>query len=391
MRAAVSRFPVLLFTLLLAAIGSPVAASAVTPSQTLACGDSWKTLTPPPPAGGGVATFFDVDGSSRSDVWVVGFSEEGFLRKALIDHWNGSTWTEFAVGEPGDFSTLRSVAVISATDAWAVGWKGNPNTGAPEGLAEHWDGAAWTEVAVPEPGVETHLFGVAAASPTRVIAVGQYLKHSITKTLAIRLRDGVWHRMTTPSVDNYSALQAVAVGGRRDAWAVGGSSGSGGSHVLALHWDGHSWVDTGAPNPGVYRNWLNGVDAIAPDDVWAVGSSENSDATRWWSAWHWDGTAWTAYEAGGTGNALDLQAVAHRAADDVRMVGTLAYGLSPMQAAHWDGSALSLDSVPALGPHYGGHLYGAAVIRGQLWAAGGIFNARRYFELRGLIARRCPA
>jgi hypothetical protein len=391
-RAAMSRFPVPLLIVLLAVFGSPaVAASSSSGAHPLGCADAWKKMSPPSPADGGQATFYDVDGTGRGDVWAVGRSDGGSWVHALIDHWDGHAWTEFAVADAGDSAALHSVAVLSPTDAWAVGWDFDPHTGRYRGLAEHWDGVAWSGVAVPAPGNEVFLYGVAAASAARVIAVGQFSKERVTRTLAIRLRDGAWHTMVTLSADPYSFLQGVAMNGRSDAWAVGGSTGPGGPHVLALHWDGHVWSDTGAPDPGVYRNLMLGVDAIAPDDVWAVGSSENADATRWWSAWHWDGTSWTAYEAGEPGTAMDLQAVSHLAPDDVRMVGNLPIGTSPMRAAHWDGTELSVDTVPALAPNREGHLYGSAVIAGQLWAAGAVSNSHSHQTVRGLIARRCPA
>jgi hypothetical protein len=130
------------------------------------------------------------------------------------------------------------------------------------------------------------------------------------------------------------------------------------------------------------------VDEIAPDDVWAVGSSESADSTRWWNAWHWDGSHWTTYELDDPDQAVDLQAVTHFAPDDVRMVGLAPFGTSTMRAARWDGTELSADTVPALPSNREGQLYGSAVIAGQLWAAGAVFNTHQ--TVRGLIARRCP-
>jgi hypothetical protein len=140
----------------------------------------------------------------------------------------------------------------------------------------------------------------------------------------------------------------------------------------------------------VFRNFLNGVDEIAPDDVWAVGSSENSDATRWWNAWHWDGSHWTTYELDDPDETVDLQAVTHFAPDDVRMVGLAPFGASTMRAARWDGSALSADSVPTLPATRLGHLFGTSVIGGQLWAVGEKISAKTFAQERGLVARRCP-
>jgi hypothetical protein len=236
------------------------------------------------------------------------------------------------------------------------------------------------------------LFGVAASSSTRAITVGEFSKSSDHGALALRFRNGSWHAMDVPQVGDFSSLQSVAMGGRRDAWAVGGSVVSGGErHVLVLHWDGSSWTDAGAPDPGVFRNFLNGVDEIAPDDVWAVGSSESGDATRWWNSWHWDGSHWTTYELDDPHDTVDLQAVTHFAPDDVRMVGLAPFGVPVMRAAHWNGATVSPDTVPTLPENRLGRLYGASVIAGQLWSVGEKINSKTHAQERGLVARRCPA
>jgi len=73
----------------------------------------------------------------------------------------------------------------------------------------------------------------------------------------------------------------------------------------------------------------------------------SSDATRWWAAWHRNGSGWTTYEIDDTDHVVELHAAAHVSADDVRIVGVALFGLSPMRTARWDGGSLSPDSVPA--------------------------------------------
>jgi hypothetical protein len=392
MRTVVSQFRVVFVLVLLAALGSPpMASSATTDVRPMACGDAWNLMSPPRPADGGVATFYDVEGTGRGDAWLVGRSSVSGSTHGLIQHWDGSGWSEYALGGVDDHASLQSVTVVSRTNAWAVGWDFDPGDRHYRGLVEHWDGSAWTRQPTPTRGGDVMLFGVAASSSTRAIAVGEFSKSFHHRALALRLRNGSWHTMEVPQVGDISLLQSVSMGGRRDAWAVGGSVVSGGErHVLALHWDGSSWTDAGAPDPGVFRNYLNGVDAIAPDDVWAVGSSENSDAIRWWNAWHWDGSHWTTYELDDPDETVDLQAVTHFAPDDVRMVGIAPFGASSMRAAHWDGGSLSADSVPTLPATRLGHLFGASVIGGQLWTVGEKISAKTFAQERGLVARRCP-
>jgi hypothetical protein len=77
-------------------------------------------------------------------------------------------------------------------------------------------------------------------------------------------------------------LYGVAAVSGDDAWAVGEYYPRGsGQHSLSLleHWDGTAWVqvDSVSPNPQGVNRFLS-VDAVAADDVWAIGYSCGGDA-----------------------------------------------------------------------------------------------------------------
>jgi hypothetical protein len=59
-----------------------------------------------------------------------------------------------------------------------------------------------------------------------------------------------------------------------DAWAVGEYHPNAAPHSLTLieHWDGHRWsqVDSTSTNPAGVNRFVT-VEAISPDDVWAIG------------------------------------------------------------------------------------------------------------------------
>ena len=70
-----------------------------------------------------------VDGTSPSNAWAVGTTTVGSASRALIEHWNGTSWQiqKSANVGTGD-SFLTGVEAISPTNAWAVGTSPSPAT-----------------------------------------------------------------------------------------------------------------------------------------------------------------------------------------------------------------------------------------------------------------------
>jgi hypothetical protein len=103
------------------------------------------------------------------------------------------------------------------------------------------------------------------------------------------------------------------------------------------------------------------VEAIAADDVWAVGSS-SGDGPGTALIEHWDGSSWEIVQAPGAASALI--SVAAAADDDVWSVG---YGDGGALIARWDGKAWdAVDGAPEQGA-----LEGVATVPGgQVWAVG---------------------
>src|SRR5262249_28134816 len=91
---------------------------------------------------------------SASDVWAVGFSTlfNTGVRQTLTEQWNGTSWNVVASPDVGTNSNvLTAVAVVSATDIWAVGYS-TAASGVQQTLTEHWNGTSWNVVASPNVG-----------------------------------------------------------------------------------------------------------------------------------------------------------------------------------------------------------------------------------------------
>jgi hypothetical protein len=142
------------------------------------------------PNPGSQGTFlYGVRATSASSAWAVGSAFNGTADKTLIVRWDGSTWKQVKSPNPGGATQnndLSSVAVTSATDAWAVG-DYDSGTGT-RTLALHWDGSAWTQATTPNLGgssIDDSFTAVGATSASDVWAVGRYYNGSVDQTMAI--------------------------------------------------------------------------------------------------------------------------------------------------------------------------------------------------------------
>src|SRR5260370_34378928 len=106
---------------------------------------------------------------------------------------SGSTcqnWTGVPPPNPGTVANnLTGVAVVSACDAWAVGYDTSGN-GAFRTLILHWNGTSWTRVASPNPGGPAHdnsLSGAAVTSAGNAWAEGREDRKTVVKGKSVDL------------------------------------------------------------------------------------------------------------------------------------------------------------------------------------------------------------
>ena len=207
-----------------------------------------------------------VSAAAANDIWAVGFSGASTSTVPLIEHWDGSAWAQ--VPSPHQVGRLTGVLALGSNDAWAVGVTFTQTAAGVQfgALIEHWDGTSWS--VVPEPDIRgtSYLNAIAGRSASAIWAVG-WQGRSGDQTLA-EYWDGVdWRTVPTPNPPGRGhAFNAIAEISPTDAWAVGGT----GSAALAEHWDGSAWQLVTTPDLGS-PSFLTGVAASGPRDVWAVG------------------------------------------------------------------------------------------------------------------------
>ena len=232
------------------------------------------------------------DGEAPADMWAVGYVETGGINRAVIQHWDGTSWSLASFGTAGtESSALYSVASLAVNDVWAVG--NYKNIGSPEKtLIMHWDGTYWTMTSSPNVGTGANfLKSVHSLYANNVWAVGYYASGSTFWTLTIRWNGASWATVSSPNIGIMSKLEAVAVASNTHIWAVGRYISGGLSYALTMRYNGTSWNTVSyTAYTGLF---LYGISALSPTNIYAVGYSDNCTFAFTCSVViHWDGTKW---------------------------------------------------------------------------------------------------
>src|SRR5271157_3835120 len=96
--------------------------------------------------------------------------------QGLIEHWDGTSWTitPSAVSPSPEGGFLYGLACVDGTDCWASGSTTDSSGNAAGILMEHWNGSTWTDVSASVPDVSTPgiLNGISCLSSVQCWAVG---------------------------------------------------------------------------------------------------------------------------------------------------------------------------------------------------------------------------
>jgi hypothetical protein len=255
------------------------------------------------------------------------------------------------------FSRLRRASILAACLSALLSVAAEAGASKAEGSRVR---PAWPVVPSPNIGSgDNTLEGVTALSPTDAWAVGRFFDtaSSQTKTLTQHWDGAAWTIVPSPNVGSggISVLEAVDATSATDAWAVGHftveGSGEGTGRTLVERWDGSEWQVVPSPNAGLEEGGngtLSGVLALAPDDVWAVGSHYPAVEfpTLQPLIEHWDGEEWEVVPgpSRSPGPWSELKAVSGSGPADIWAVGVRDARVGDVLTEralilHWDGEA----------------------------------------------------
>jgi len=324
-------------------------------------GSGWTASSPSLPIGWNDGLLFGVWGSSTSNIYAVGcgFSPSSTTPLPLIYYYGGSGWSNITPSLPSGWTSgqLEGVWASSTTsDVYAVGFGNNGTTTLP--LLYHYDGSGWTGSSPSMLSGWTlgQLFGVWGSSASDVYTVG-YGVHNADVPLMYHNDGSGWtnDNPSLPSGWSNGSLNGMWGSSGSDIYAVGD-----GDSDLVYHYDGNGWTSSSPslPSGWTYDYW-NSVWGSSASDVYAVGSGWNSTDHEVPLIYH--GTPGTqsppiviAFTATSPTNNLNIPITSFTASDDVGVTGYMITASSTAPLAtdpNWLGSAPTTYHVASNG-HY---------------------------------------
>ena len=267
---------------------------------------------------------------------------------------------------PGRHTALVAAVVLGAAALSAV----TPAAGATSARAQ------------PQPSLGTaadsELYGVSCASASACIAVGDDVTSGgASVALTERWNGTSWSVLSTPAPSGASAsyLNGVSCSSASACTAVGHDVSNAGMVTLVERWNGSAWTIQSSPNPsGATASDLNEVSCASASACIAVGYSLNSTGTFQPLAEGWNGTAWSVLSvpapSGATSDYLEGVSCASASACTATGVATIS-GASTALAEAWNGSAWSVQSVPAPSGATATELYRVSCVSASACTAAG--------------------
>jgi hypothetical protein len=319
-------------------------------------GSAWTVVASPSPAGSKDSGLSGVACASAADCWAVGFYRNAKLESLpYADRWNGTAWSAvtlpypanaplgagldavscpsatlcFAIGDwvrpvghagyPDDLVeswnggswqivpnpvlpnsttyTLQALSCASTSDCWATGvWldQPNPNVSPLRGgyLGYHWDGTAWTAVAI-----ENDRYADAGDLDTMSCPVA-------AMCLGIAMKNGTYSEQWNGSswatakmrIDGYTGWEVFDVFCASAAMclAAGDISVFEPPYTLVLRWNGTGWANTPSQSPpDATGGSLSGITCLRASSCWAAGFWNIGDNPRDTFIEYWNGKTWT--------------------------------------------------------------------------------------------------
>jgi len=237
---------------------------------------------------------------SANSCFAVGHAVNTGPRHALIEQWNGTNWSEVKSPKSPNSATfgsttgtaLTSISCTSANLCFAVGWT-EADWPAQTALIEEWNGSTWS-ISSPDPtggGQFWQFDGVQCVSDGFCVAVGSSRAddHEPTDTLIEQWNGTQWSLISNQSPDtDFQSLSAVGCASDQACFALGdadtGPQQS--EEQLIEQWDGAGWTASPAPEQ---QFGPVAASCAATNACFGIGSGVEQ----------WNGAAWSVVSSPG--------------------------------------------------------------------------------------------
>jgi len=198
---------------------------------------TWTTRYTQATTGRHLTVFEAIAVDPSGQVWAVGWDRDynapGRPVSSLVVHFNGTSWTREATPNPANRNTLNDVVALANGEVFAVGVAQDTSGGGitPRSLMLRRQGGAWLpalNVPQGEAGSQDQLLSVAAVSPSSVWSVGYYNSPSsgLYEPLLVHWTEtGGAGTLATSSISPALTVSALASGvsatSAGNLWAVG--------------------------------------------------------------------------------------------------------------------------------------------------------------------------
>lgn len=241
-------------------------------------------------------------------------------------------------------------------------------------LVEHWDGTSWTEKQLPKSMQQQNL----SSGDVQALTANDVWSFE-------EIWNPVDFGPITATIGKQVIVSGTPVTGSAWATITNGTTGSftlapPSISSQILHWDGQNWNKMQLPPDPSKSLSLNGMTVIADNDIWAFGSelvnasgtpvakpttipSEPGQYKSRAVIYHWDGSAWNQVANALGTDESDLASMSVIAPDNLWLLGST--GKKQPLLEHWDGKTWKV--VTSQSPAYGSATQ--VVIKGQrAWA-----------------------
>jgi hypothetical protein len=188
-------------------------------------GRRWKVIPTPVDPGWKPNTsrgLTGLSGTSAEDVWAAGWtqgSSQSSTVQPLVEHWNGIAWSILPASIDGFLgSSFSSIAAVGPDDVWAVGGA-SVRPSRSKALIEHWDGTTWSvsQLGVPV-GRRSGLIDV-MATPDGPWSVGWAAGRYGGGPISVHLDGGTWSIVRMRDIGG--SMNGAGADTSGDLWAVG--------------------------------------------------------------------------------------------------------------------------------------------------------------------------